>query len=211
MILKELINSVSFNKVIDKIAELFPKEKDSLAAYEWLIGKLRALEPSTKQKDMVIVVYPVIDIFDKDETTKHDYVCGYSLSEHQTYGIELCSHAEWLGMQVPEKALKHYGEETYLAYVLCRMTFFGFKDTQIQDFVDELEDSIEEFESGEMKTYSIEELFKHLPRKTEEELKEERKKIDRINQKNKESLCEMLGIHEIEIVSYFTGDSTFKI
>ena len=207
---KRIINSVSFDKVINKIAELFPQERDSLVAYEWLIAKLRNLEPSMKHKDMVIVVYPAIDVFDKNEKPKHNYVCGYSLTECQTYGIELCLHAEWLGMQVSEGALKHYGKEGYLAHVLCSMTFFGFKDAQIQDFLDEIEEPIEELGSDEIKSYSMEEFFKSLPQKTEEEIRKEKIKIDRINQKNKEALCEILGIDDPETVSYFTGTAYLK-
>ena len=204
VILKELIRNANVEKVINKIAELFPKEKDSLFAYEWLIRKLKLIEPSTRLKDIVIVVYPSIDIFNKDENLERSEVCGYSKSENQAYDIKLCTHAEWLGMEVAEKSLEHYGIDTFLAYVLWDMSFYGFKETQIKEFIDELEDSMERIEIKE-------EVFEQLPEPSINNLIVTKEEIDEIIKKNKKSLCDMLGIQDPEKISYFTEENLFMI
>jgi len=204
MILKELIQNANIEKVINKITELFPNEKDSLLAYEWLIGKLKSTEPSTRLDDIVIVIYPSIDIFAKDENTKRSEVCGYSTTKKETYDIKLCTHAEWLGMQVSKNSLTHYGHDVFLAYVLWDISFYGFKDTKAKEFIDELEESIDKIEISE-------DALEQLTESQVSEFNCGKAKIEEIIKKNKKSFCDMLGIKNPEEVSYFTGDNFFMI
>lgn len=204
MMLKELIHNTNIENLINKIAELFPEEKDSIVAYEWLVGKLRATDASTRLSDMLIVVYPSIDIFTKDENIKRNEVCGYRASEKQVYDMKLCTHAEWLGMQVAEKSLNYYGTESFLAYVLHDMSFYGFKDTQVRDFVDELEETIE-------KTEIEDDTFDQLINCENELFNFNKKDIDETIEKNKQSICDMLGIQNPDEISYFSVESPFMI
>lgn len=198
MTLEKLIHSTNTTNLIEKIGEIFPREKDFLAAYEWMLIKLKKTETTNKRKNIIIVVYPAVDIFSKEKSSSHNEVCGYSIKENKTYDIKLCNYAEWLGMEISKDSLNYYGKEIVLAHILRDMSFYGFEDIQTRDFIDDIEEPLNKAEVNK-ETFEMSILT--------DKMENEKNEIEEVIKENRKSFCAMLGIKDIDSVSFFANDS----
>lgn len=201
MILKELVNSTNIQNITNIISTVFPSEKDFLVNYEWMFIKLKMTKATDIKNNIMIVVYPALDIFNQTKNQIHNDVCGYNATEKTAYDIKLCSYAECLGMEISQQSLDYYGRETVLAYVLRDMAFHGVEDIYARDFVIDSDELI--VQTDKTSNMPDENITKKVDKI--------QAKIEEIMQKNKKSFCEMLGIENIDSVQYFMHDNAFMV
>ena len=185
MIFKELFDKVEKLKILKTMLDVYPDQECNLVAYDKMFDKLIVLE-ADKNPDMVLAVLPEEDYF---SGTIVDDVVGFSIKNQQTYAIDFTPWKEWLGMTVCEKSLNYYGVDIFMVHCLYEMSFVSFDEDEIEHEVDILKERERDIEEGTATFISMEEMCERfgiepLPKKTEEEEIEERKKIQANIDKN---------------------------
>jgi hypothetical protein len=196
MILKDLITQVPKEKVLKRLIEIYPDQKNCLPSYFKVYDKLLKLTPRKGEgKELLLMVLPTEDWF--EEGIISNDVFGYCKEDKQHYALEFTDWDEWLAFEICDKSVEYYEPAGFLAHCLYEMTFVSFDEDDIQEEVDKLAEMEKEITEGTAITYSMEEVHEELGIKytppTEEEMQETREKYKRIQARNDEILRQFLS------------------
>jgi hypothetical protein len=156
--------------------KLFHDQDKNMQGYEEVFNQLKTLQP--KAGDVTINVCWEHDDFDNE-----DYVDVSGYYTHPKIGtdeaelslaLEFTPWEEWLAMPIDEKTLESFSELEIIAHCLWEMTFMGFDQEEIQEELDTINKSAEEYDSmtpeeRAKNTYSMEELKNMLGISDDEE------------------------------------------
>lgn len=186
MTFKDLVLRVDRDNVLKELIKEYPDQIGCLATYLDILEKLKVTE-SVFTEDMILLIYPEEDCVAIGQNTAS--VVGYCKKDKEVYAIDFTAWDEWLGFEVCIESLDFYGEDLFVAHCLYEMTFYSFDEEEISEQVDMLKEISEELESGNCKTYSMEEVYKEMglempPEKTEEEIENDRTLISIIHERN---------------------------
>jgi len=154
---KELLQQVKYENVEKVILKFYPDEKNNVEAggYREVFEELLDLKPKFREKKWYIVIRKIID----EDGFYYD-VSGKPANEEQLYGLEYTPWEEWLGFYIDSKNIpSDFTKEDIVAHCLWEMTWCGFSQDEIQKRIKEIEREIERIESGEEKTYTLEEIW----------------------------------------------------
>ena len=199
MIFKELFDKVEKLKILKTMLDVYPDQENNLVAYDKMFDKLVKME-AEEDPDIVLTVFPQEDYFCGQMV---DTVSGFSIENQMTYAIDFTEWKNWLGMTVCEKSLKHYGVEVFMVHCLYEMSFVSFDEEEIQNEISILKEREKEIEEGTAVFISMEEMCERfgiepLPKKTEEEEAEDKKKMQANLDKNLEIKKEFLADFWVE-------------
>lgn len=195
MIFKDLVDKVSIIEVCIKLLKIYPNQEKLIPNYISVFEKLRNMKPIISTECAVLLVSPTEDYLEENQC--YDNVSLYNIKEKQFYALEFTPWEEWLGFKVPEKAVKFYGEEVYVAHCLYEMTFISFDEDDIEEEITSLKEISDAIEKGECKTYSAEEVYKELGMTPIKPFSEEEKinmkiKMEKVKKNNEDILRRFL-------------------
>lgn len=164
MTLSELINSNAWLSIQLTMEKLFHDQDKNMEGYEGVFNTLKNLQP--KVNNVTVNVHWVHD--DYDDTDYVD-VTGYYTQpqgtdeENLSLALEFTPWEEWLAMPVSEESLKEFTELEIIGYCLWEMTFMGFEQNKIQEELDKINQSAEEYnamspEEKAKNTYTLDEV-----------------------------------------------------
>ncbi|MCF6349362.1 MAG: hypothetical protein L3J20_13895, partial [Flavobacteriaceae bacterium] len=141
----DLIKNNNWLRVKMTLLNLYPNEEKSISGYEDVYEKLFYLSPVSN--DLTIQVKNEIDDFDKEEYVD---VSGYyknpkTEEEKFSQAIEFTAWNKWLGMDIDKNSLLNFSELEIIAHCIYEMTFMGFEEEGIQEELNNLEDSVDEY------------------------------------------------------------------
>lgn len=173
MTLKELIQSNSWLSIETILLKLYPGEEVNRFAYLDVFEELLYMNPEDSEIEIVVELQK--DVFDGEEYVDVSGRHKNPKSEEEEYsqGLEFTPWDEWLGMEISQESLLHFTELEIIAHCLFEMTFVGFEEEVIQEGMESIQSSMEEFknmsdEEKEENTISLEDLFKDLDDEEEE-------------------------------------------
>ena len=106
------------------------------------------------------------------EDDSYSLVCLQELKEKgveaETYSYIFDRQAKIMGFQVSDTAYTQKNLVGLLADVMHEASFFGMEQQHLDEELQKLEASIQEVESGNIKTYTMEEVWEHLGFEREE-------------------------------------------
>jgi len=132
-IFKEILDSVTWPEVHDKILEFLIIDNDDSAGYEQVFNELFRLTPASNNDDCTIVINKVHDSFDD-----RYYYSVSGLVDDVEYAIEYCPWEEWLSYYISEELLDKMSAPGVVAHCLYEMTWGGFTQEEIQKQVNEI-------------------------------------------------------------------------
>ncbi|CAL67525.1 DUF6557 family protein [Christiangramia forsetii] len=146
MTLEQLVQSNSWLSISAILLELYSDEEKSLEGYEEVFEKLLMMAP--EETDMTIEIKTVKDDFDGEEyvDVSGKYKHPKNEAQSSSYAIEFTSWKEWLGMDICNESLKEFTELEILAHCLYEMTFAGFEEEEIQEQIDSIKKTAEDYE-----------------------------------------------------------------
>ena len=172
MKLIELIRQNSWLSVELTLLNIYPEEKKNISGYEEIFGQLETMP--VIETEMIIVIKRVIDDYDKEEYID---ISGRKKNEQKdqeeqeiSYALEFTPWSNWLGMQIDKNSIKNYTELEIISHCLFEMTFAGFEENEIQEEINKINDTIDEYKSlteEEKKTKTI--SFEDFKRQMEDE------------------------------------------
>ncbi|TVZ28573.1 hypothetical protein JM83_3707 [Gillisia sp. Hel_I_86] len=147
MTLQQLVQCNSWLSISAILLEIYPDEEKSLEGYETVFEKL--LMMASEETDMTIVIKAVKDAFDEEEYVDVSGKYNHPQNEEQSFSqaIEFTSWKKWLGMDICKESLKDFSELEILAHCLYEMTFVGFEEKGIQKELNDLEKTVEDYET----------------------------------------------------------------
>lgn len=167
MTLNELIQSNSWLSIEMILLKLYPGEEVNRFAYLDVFEELLYMNP--ENSEIEIVVAHQIDDFDGEEyvDVSGSYRNPKSEEEEFSEALEFTPWNQWLGMEISQESLEDFTELEIIAHCLFEMTFVGFEEEVIQEEMESIQKSIEDFknmsdEEKEENTMSLEDLFKDL-------------------------------------------------
>lgn len=174
MKLKELIQSNSWLSVATILLQLYPDEEKNISGYQKVFEKLLFLHP--EDSEIIIVVAHQEDDFDGEEyvDVSGKYANPKNEEEEFSQAIEFTPWNKWLGMEISPESLLHFSELEIISHCLYEMTFVGFEEEEIQEELNSMEKSIEDYknmtdEEKKANTTSLEELMRNLENDETEE------------------------------------------
>lgn len=192
MLFKNLFDGVDEKEILKSILEIYPEETNNILSYSNMIIKLKNLTPVESQ--YILGVVPLIDYFNNSIVNS---VLGYNVEDNQTYALDLTHWDEWLGMEVSNKSLQHYGKEKFIACCLYEMSFISFDESEIDKLAEDLKEAVNDIETGNIQCKSSEEVYKELgieiQMPTEEEIEQRRVKIAEIKEKNDAAISDFFS------------------
>ncbi|WP_373059317.1 DUF6557 family protein [Zunongwangia sp. H14] len=178
MTLKQLLQRNSWLSISSVLLELYPDEEKNLEGYEDVFEKLLLMAP--EEVDMTIVVKTVFDHFDGSAYVDVSGKYNHPKNEEEEFSqaIEFTPWKQWLDMDISEESLKEFTELEILAYCLYEITFAGFEEEEVQQQLDNIEQSITDYEktTGEEKAesgISLEDFLNELMEDEQDEEEEE--------------------------------------
>ena len=179
MTLKDLIQSNSWLSIETILLQLYPGEEINRFGYLDVFDELLYMNP--EDSDIEIVVEQQIDDFDGEEYVDVSGSYKNPKEEEFSQALEFTPWNEWLGIDISQESLDDFTELEIIAHCLFEMTFVGFEEEVIQEEMESMENSIEEFknmsdEEREENTISLEDLLKDLDDLNDEEEDEEGEK-----------------------------------
>ncbi|PWH84805.1 DUF6557 family protein [Brumimicrobium oceani] len=180
MTFKELIQSNSWLSVEAILLQLYPGEEENIFGYQEVFEKLMYLNP--EDSEIEIVVANQKDDFDGEEyvDVSGNYKNPKSEEEKYSQALEFTPWKEWLGMEINQESLLQFTELEIIAHCLFEMTFIGFEEEVIQEEMESIQGSMEDYlnmsdEEKEENMISLEDFLKRLKEEDEgEEGDEER-------------------------------------
>ncbi len=167
MIFKELIASNTWLSIETILLKLYPDEVKNLSGYQEVFEKLLLM--NAEDSTLEIVVEHQKDDFDGEEYVNVSGSYKHPKTEEEKFSqaIEFTPWIEWLGMEISKESLLNFSELEIIAHCLFEMTFVGFEEEDIQDELNKMEKSIEEYknmtdEEKEANTTSLEDLLKDM-------------------------------------------------
>lgn len=175
MKLKELIQSNSWLSVSAILLQLYPDEEKNISGYEKVFEELMFMLP--EDSEILIVVAHQKDDFDGEEyvAVSGKYANPKNEEEEYSQAIEFTPWSQWLGMEISPESLLHFSELEIISHCLYEMTFAGFDEEHIQEELNSMEKSIEDYnnmtdEEKKANTTSLDQLLKDLENDEPEEL-----------------------------------------
>lgn len=168
MKLLELIKTNDWQSVELILGSVYPDQEKSIEAYAEVFQKLRQMTPT--EIDTQIVLQQCFD----DETGEESYV---HVSGREPFpdesnptgmvAIQFVPWSEWLGMTIDRDTLKEFNQLEIISHCLYEMTFMGYDEETIQQYLADMEKSVEDFknmteEEKRANTKSLDDLLKEL-------------------------------------------------
>jgi hypothetical protein len=146
MTLKDLVQNNSWLSLASVLIDLYPEEEENIEAYQMVFNKLLIMNP--EETGMAIVIKSVTDDFDGEEyvDVSGKYKHPQDEEEAVLQAIEFTPWNKWLGMDIGSEGLGNFSELEILAHCLYEMTFAGFEEEEVQEQLDSLKKSIEDYE-----------------------------------------------------------------
>ncbi|RYM35806.1 hypothetical protein ERX46_02080 [Brumimicrobium glaciale] len=174
MTLKDLIQSNSWLSIETILLKLYPGEEVNRFAYLDVFEELLYMNP--EDAEIEIVVANQTDDFDGEEyvDVSGSYKNPKNEEEEFSQALEFTPWNEWLGMEISQESLHHFTELEVIAHCLFEMTFIGFEEEVIQEEMESIQSSMEDYlnmpeEEKEENTISFEDIFKDLDDEEETE------------------------------------------
>lgn len=149
MTVGELFRELSWKAVKKAIVTLYPDERPALPAYKEVFIQVRQKEPSIDESGMTLHVKFVPE---SDFSEAHYSVDGKIPGDNDSYALDFSTFSQWAAYPLSEEALTFLHPEEIAAHVLYEMTFHGFSDDVVQQKKRELEEAVEEAETGKTLT-----------------------------------------------------------
>ena len=164
---KKLIQTNAWLSVEIILLELYPDEGKNISGYKEVFEELLFMHPD--DSEISIIVAHQKDDFDGVEyvDVSGKYANPKNEEEEFSQAIEFTAWSKWLGMDISQESLLHFSELEIISHCLYEMTFVGFEEDEIQEELNSIEKSAEEFknmtdEDKKANTISLEELMKDL-------------------------------------------------
>lgn len=164
---KKLIQSNSWLSIASILLQLYPDEEKNISGYKKVFEELLFMHPA--DSEILIVVAHQKDDFDGEEyvDVSGKYVNPQNEEEEFSQAIEFAPWNQWLGMEISPESLLDFSELEIISHCLYEMTFVGFEEEEIQEELNIMEKSIEDYknmtdEEKKANTTSLEELMKDL-------------------------------------------------
>ena len=193
MKLKEVINNINEEDIIDELIKSYPLKniKSCLTKYKKSLRDLKSTNISNlKDSTLRLLVLDVFSVFDDSEQTD---VLIYDELKEQDYRVYLINWNELLNLEIYPKSLKQYGEVKLVAHCLYEITAYGFKEENkktIDEVVKEIED-IKDVDFDSKKPDDFDRLIKEI--NYEKEMKDFKEKMTITILKNKEKINSMIS------------------
>jgi len=134
---KELILKYNFQEIKTRMLVLYPDQDINIDGYEHVFNKLKVMEPVNSS--MLLDIFLVsISKWNEEEYTS---VSGLIEGEEIGYAIEYTKWNEWLGMELTENSLIDYSELDIITHCLWEMTWTGFEEEEIEEYITNIEDN----------------------------------------------------------------------
>jgi hypothetical protein len=190
MTFKELLDTVSFEKVWQELKKEYGLEDGAFEVYLRVFLQLKELMPGPNLDLMRLAVARVEDGLEPG-TYIYD-VFGIKPGDNEHYALELLSWSQWLSFEVVEKCIETYGASVVVAHSLYEVTFFGYDaadvEINVKEEIDILKERRKKLEDGNAKLIPWDEVCKNIgcvDERTEEEKELQHKQFERINADNK--------------------------
>jgi len=169
MKLIELIRQNSWLSVELTLLDIYPEEKKNISGYEEIFRQLVSM--AVIESDMIIEIKREIDDFDNEEYID---ISGRKKNEPKdqkeqevSYALEFTPWSEWLGMQIDMTSIKNFTELEIISRCLFEMTFMGFDENEIQEELNKINDTTEEYkllteEEKRLNTISLEDFKREM-------------------------------------------------
>ncbi|MDT0642801.1 DUF6557 family protein [Zunongwangia sp. F363] len=146
MTLKQLLQNNFWLSISTILFDLYPGEEKNSEGYEDVYANLLMMNP--EETDMTIVVKTVFDHFDGSAYVDVSGRYKHPKNEEEEFSqaIEFTPWKKWLGMDINEESLKEFTELEILAHCLYEMTFAGFEEEEVQEQLNNIEQSMGEYE-----------------------------------------------------------------
>jgi len=162
MIFKELLIKHKWDNIKENLLKLYPDEIKNINGYEKTFNVL--LSKKVKKSNTTINIRHV----DDDEFDEHYFdVYGtdgtmneFAPDKEQTWGLDFCSHTDWISFKVSEELLKEMSELDVICHCLWELTFMGFNDKDIRKEKYKIRKAVKDIKSGKAKLFPLEDLFK---------------------------------------------------
>lgn len=164
---KKLIQGNSWLSIETVLLQLYPNEEKNISGYQKVFEELLFMHP--EESEILIVVTHQKDDFDGEKWVEVSgkYANPKNKEEEFSQAIEFTPWNKWLGMEISPESLLHFSELEIISHCIYEMTFAGFEEVKIQEELNSMEKSIEDFknmtdEEKKANTTSLEELMKEL-------------------------------------------------
>lgn len=169
MKLIDLIRQNSWLSVELTLLDIYTEEKKNISGYEEIFRQLVSMP--VIETDMIIEIKREIDDFDNEEYID---ISGRKKNEPKdqkeqeiSYALEFTPWSEWLGMQIDKNSIKNFTEFEIISRCLFEMTFIGFDENEIQEELNKINDTTEEYkllteEEKRLRTISLEDFKRQM-------------------------------------------------
>ena len=167
MKLGDLIKSNNWLSVQITLLQIYPDQLNMLDEYQGVFEKLKILDPTNYDLDIVLETYDCDSNFESTQNTYVDVSGRKKIPDPDAitdgYALEFLEWDKWLGMDLAEETIQHFSELEIIAHCLYEMTFVDFEEEAIQYQLKSLNDTIEEYknltdEEKNQKTTSFDDL-----------------------------------------------------
>lgn len=175
MILQELLKQVNWNCVWYRMEQLYPEQstfhnnyktvfeqcKKDIAVYSSMRILLRSSPSDTDSNIPWIEVYGCdgTTVRNSEDLNYNNWLTDAQLDAEVTYALDYTEWGKWVGMEIDSSALKEFTPVDIVVHCLYEMTYVSFNQDNIKKVLESLKEDVKKIESGEMKTYTTEEVF----------------------------------------------------
>ncbi len=167
MIFKQLVQTNAWLSIASILLELYPDEENNMEGYETVFEKLLMMNP--EETDMTIVISNEKDNFDGEKYVNVSGTYNRPKNEDEKFSqaIEFTPWNLWLGMEISKVSLDDFSGLEIIAHCLYEMTFVGFAEEDIQEDLNSLKKTVEDYkmmteEEKQNNTTSLDELLDEL-------------------------------------------------
>ena len=158
---KEAVMQADADKVAEVIKKEYPDQIELIEDFKKLLEDLKNMEPAAKEEDITVAVdwaEPEEDL----ETEGHYRVHGYEPGKDLFWSIEVSPRDQWLAWKADKRFIMMNGVDKYIAHCLWEMTFCGFEQADIDEFISEIGQRVEDVKDTEVKIMSWKEAKETL-------------------------------------------------
>ncbi len=148
MTLHDLIQSNEWLSIELTMLSLYPDYRGDLENYKQVFETLREKTPTETETEIVLE-----QCYD-DETGDESYVDVSGRDPNAAkdeltdrLAIEFTPWNEWLGMTIADATLADYNQLEIISHCLFEMTFVSFEEKEIQEYIESLKKSAEEYKN----------------------------------------------------------------
>lgn len=161
MILEQLLSTVTWGEVKEALTRLYPSQEDHITEYEEVFTRLIMSHPAINDDDITIIIN--FEPAEGEDGIDSWDVYGKKPDSNLSYALEFTPRDEWLGFNVDEESLSKMPAAEFVAHCMWEMTFCGFDEAEVEEFLDDLHEKLEETESSPKDQYvTWDELRKEL-------------------------------------------------